>query len=608
MTTIAQLKPNHSPKPRPYLQIVHDLGLDHVKLPEIKHSSKQKKDYSPQRFASNDDKIPESGRNNALTSLAGTMRRRGMSGEAIEAALQTENLTKCIPPLDSIEVSAIARSVARYAPANDIDIARTFNDVGNAERFLVAHSEDVRYVSGMGWFVWNGLCWVRDATGLVVQLAKEVAKSIYKEGELIQDADLRVAVAKHAKLSQSLARINAMIELSQSDPRVVVAPNDLDADDMLLGVANGVLNLKTGKLRAVDRGDLITRHIAVEFDKKAKAPVFKQFLDTVTQGNKHLQVFLQRIVGYCLTGLTYEQCLFFLFGAGANGKSTFLNVISDLLGNELSAQTPTETLMTKRSQATNDLARLHSVRVVMANEIEDGSMMAESLVKQLTGGDLISARFHYQEYFQFKPKFKLFIAGNHKPIIRGRDNGIWRRIHLIPFTASIPHAQRDKGLGAKLKAELPGILNWALSGCRDWQKTGLSVPSSVQTAVSDYREEMDVIGQWLAETCEQGTTLETPAISAYRSYKHWAEDSGYRPMSSGAFGREFEQRFQKVKRNSGNYYLGVSCNRSLPVVLNQSLGAGAGTTGPTKVSTQGGHTGRRVVAKATRKKAGPAKQ
>ena len=559
MSNVIQLKKHPIPEPLPYQDVVKALKLDEINLTAVKghqNSNKKKNRLYP---ANNDGKILESGRNNALMSIAGTMRRRGLGVEAIEAALQSENISKCVPPLDESEVSDIARSVMRYAPSTDIEIARSLTDVGNAERFIEAHAENVRHVPGMGWYFWKGLHWKHDTTNHVVELAKGVAKSIYNEGDHVQDADLRVAVAKHAKTSQNAARISAMIELAKSDPRIVIEPAKLDMNDKLLGVANGVLDLETGRLRAAARDDFITRHSPVEYDKEAKAPHFDRFLDTVTQGNKQLQTYLQVIVGYSLTGLTNEQCLFFLYGDGANGKSTFLNIVADLLGSELSAQTPTETLMTKRSQATNDLARLQGVRVVIANEIEDGSMMAESLVKQLTGGDMISARFHYQEFFEFKPKFKLFIAGNHKPIIRGRDNGIWRRIHLIPFTASIPAAQRDKSLGAKLRIELPGILNWALAGCKLWQRNGLDVPVSVDDAMNAYRSEMDIIGKWIEDCCEQDPTFTTAASEAYRSYKSWSETNGYRPMSSGAFGREFEQRFKKVKRKEGNFYLNVKC-------------------------------------------------
>jgi putative DNA primase/helicase len=257
--------------------------------------------------------------------------------------------------------------------------------------------------------------------------------------------------------------------------------------------------------------------------------------------------------------MTVEQCLFFLYGKGANGKSTFLNVLKALAGADLAKQTPCETLMVKRTSATNDIARLQNVRIVIANEVEDGSLLAESLVKNMTGGEAMAARFHYAEFFEFVPKFKLFIAGNHKPTVRGRDDGIWRRIRMIPFEVTIPPEKRDKHLQEKLLAELPGILNWAIKGCMVWQKRGLREPAVVTVAVTSYREEMDVIGQWLGECCKFDPLFECKAGEAYLSYKFWSDRSGYKPMAAGTFGRELGDRFPKVKRNDGNYFVGVKC-------------------------------------------------
>lgn len=314
-----------------------------------------------------------------------------------------------------------------------------------------------------------------------------------------------------------------------------------------------------GSYAPAQRDDLMTMHSPVVFDSAAQCPQFLAFIDQVTGGDKKLASYLQRVVGYSLTGMTVEQCLFFLYGKGANGKSTFLNVVKALGGPELAKQTPCETLMVKRTSATNDIARLQNVRIVIANEVEDGSMLAESLVKNMTGGEAMAAKFHYAEYFEFVPKFKLFIAGNHKPTIRGRDEGIWRRIRLVPFVVTIPPAQRDKHMQDKLLKELPGILNWAIQGCTAWLKSGLAQPTVVTDAVNDYREEMDVIGQWVSECCTVGTLLHCKAGEAYRSYKLWSEQNGYRPMAAGTFGRDFGDRFRKVKRNDGNHFEGVKC-------------------------------------------------
>ena len=486
-------------------------------------------------------------------------RRKGTSEGAILAALLAENAVKCGPPLDEAEVATIAASIMRYPASDTGDIVQTLNDTGNARRFEQRHASQVLYAPGMGWFIWDGLRWHRDGVGKITELAKEVGASIYTSAASAADDHVRTQLASHAKASLQAPRLKAMVELSQSIPVLSARTIDLDAHDMLLGVANGVLNLRTGKLQAADQKLRMTRHSPVAFDAKASCPVFEQFLNQVTGGKAELQKYLQRVVGYSLTGETKEQCLFFLHGSGSNGKSTFLNVLKDLVGGDLACQTPSETLMVKRNQATNDIARLQSVRAVIANEIEEGSLLAESLVKQMTGGEKLTARFHYQEFFEFDPKFKLFIAGNHKPVIRGRDNGIWRRIRLIPFEVSIPKAQQDKDLQRKLTAELPGILNWALKGCKSWQKTGLSEPTVITEAVDAYREDMDIFKAWLADRCDISPSFDCRAQDAYRSYKVWSEDNGYRPMAAGNFGRDLAAQFKRVPRKDGNYYLGLKC-------------------------------------------------
>lgn len=557
MATNLKLVPTGTP--RPFLEIVQALQLDSVQLPASgKMKTAKRSGGATPAQAANDGTIPESGRNNTLMSMAGTMRNKGMSESAISAALQAENLANCKPPLDPTEVSAIAASVMRYAAADPDKLLKSLTDTGNAARFSSRYADTVRYVFGMGWVVWVDFRWMRDQVAYIMELAKSLAKSIHQEAAAIDNADVSEAVTKHAKASLQAPKLKAMLELAQSEPTLVAQPLQLDTHDMLLGVANGVINLKTGKLQPARREDMLTLHSSVVFDAMAQCPRFMAFIDQVTGGDKHLANYLQRVVGYALTGLTIEQCLFFLYGKGANGKSTFLNVVKAVVGSELAKQTPPETLMAKRTSGTNDIARLQNVRVVIANEVEDGSMLAESLVKQLTGGEAMSARFHYAEFFEFVPKFKLFIAGNHKPTIRGRDNGIWRRIRLVPFVVTIAAEQRDPLLQEKLLAELPGILNWAIKGCLDWQKVGLQEPQVVTEAVSSYREEMDIISQWLNDCCKVGVNRELKASEAYQSYKFWSEQNGYKPMAAGTFSRELGDKFSKVKRNDGNFYLGVS--------------------------------------------------
>lgn len=557
--TNAQPMPPPRVQPHPYAEVVKLLNLG----PRPKGGKAANTGtYKQPPATSAAGVIPESSRNNTLASLAGSMRRRGMTPEAIEAALQQENMARCETPLDAAEVSAIAQSIARYPPADPGDVFRTLNDTGNAERFGARYKDELRFVpERKKWFVWIDPCWREDSLGAVTERAKEVARAIYEEGSAVTDLDLRVAIAKHAKSSHQVAKINAMIDLARSLPVFVAPIASLDADDMLLGVANGVVDLRTGKLRAARREDLMTRRAPVRFDPKAKCPTFDAFLKTIFKGNKAVIGFIQRVVGYSLTGLTDEQCYFFLYGHGANGKSTLLNVLLELLGSDYALQTPSETLMAKRggdgAGASGDLARLQGVRVTTANEIEDGSLLAESRLKQITGGDVIVSRFLYGEHFEFRPKFKLFIAGNHRPIIKGTDDGMWRRVREIPFDVQIPPSQRDPKLLDKLRAELPGILNWALRGCRIWQRRGLDAPPEITKAAAAYREEMDVLGQWIEEACTVSVGAVWRAGEAYNSYKFWAEHNGFKPMTSTAFGRKLRERFERVDRSAGREYRGI---------------------------------------------------
>lgn len=425
-------------------------------------------------------------------------------------------------------------------------------ELGNARRLVHRHGTIIRYVHPWRqWLVYGGGRWAPDDTGRLELLAKETVLSIYQESIAAEAATERQELAKWAARSESHAQLHAMIGLAASEPGIPVRPDQLDADPWLLNLQNGTLDLRTGALRPHAAADLLTKLAPVMWDPASEAPTWRAFLARILPGDPDLLAFLQRAVGYSLTGNTSEQILLFLFGRGNNGKTTMLETLRALLG-DYGLQADVGTFLERRRDgASNDLARLRSARFVAAVEAGEGQRLAEGLVKQLTGGDTVSARMLYSEYFEFRPQFKLWLAANHKPVIRGTDTAIWRRIRLVPFTVTITEAERDPELPAKLRVELPGILHWAVEGCLAWQREGLGAPPAVCTATASYRLEMDVLGAFLEECCELGPALRAPATPLYEAYRHWCDRSGERAVTQRAFGTALLERdFHSVKSST----------------------------------------------------------
>ncbi len=416
-------------------------------------------------------------------------------------------------------------------------------DLGNAQRLVRLHGHEVRYVRAWrAWLVWDGTRWARDETGQIVRRAKLTVKSIYAEASRSEEAARSKALASHAVRSESEAHIRAMISLAESEAEVAIRPQQLDSDAWLFNVLNGTIDLHTGVLRAASPRDLITKLAPVVYDPAAEAPLWSAFLTRIFRGRDDLIRFLQRATGYSLTGDTTEQCLLFCYGTGANGKTTLLELVAAMLG-DYAARTDFGTFLERRGNGPrNDIARLVGTRFAAANEMGEGQRLAEGLVKQLTGGDHISARFMYSEYFEFRPQFKLWLAANHKPTIRGTDNAIWRRIRLVPFDVTIPEEERDTHLLERLRAELPGILAWAVQGCLDWQREGLGLPPAVKEATAGYRAEMDVLAGFLVDRCTVTPGSREDATPLYRAYKQWCDETGERAVSQKAFGTSLKER------------------------------------------------------------------
>ena len=437
-------------------------------------------------------------------------------------------------------------------------------DTGNAERLVARHGHDLRYVHLWGkWLAWDGRCWAIDETGEIERRAKATVRTIPAEAEGIAERDLYAATLKWAVGSESEARQRAMIRLAQAEEGIPTPPTLLDTDPWRMSLENGTLDLRTGQLAPHDRADLITRAVPVAWDPHATCPTFLAFLERITRdpdgaARPELVTFLQRAIGYSLTGLTSERVIFILYGTGRNGKSTLLDVIRGLLG-DYAMRVPTETLMARRGESIpNDIARLKGARFVFANETDEGRRLSEALIKDITGGDTISARFMRGEWFDFKPEFKVWMATNHRPTIRGTDNAIWDRIRLIPFDQRIPDAEQDRDLGHRLAAELPGILAWAVEGCLAWQqglRDGLGAPDAVRQATEAYRSSMDVLAAWLDDCCVVDKRVRGPAGALYESYKGWCETNGERHLPQRTFGQRLAERgFESVKGTGGKRF------------------------------------------------------
>ncbi len=382
--------------------------------------------------------------------------------------------------------------------------------------FTRRYHRDWRYVAAWGrWLVWDGQRWRNEDT----LAATDLIRSVCRQTALRAD-DRKVA----AKLASS-GTVGGVERLARADRRHAATTDEWDADPWLLNTPGGVVDLKTGRMRANDRADRMTKITTAT--PRGECPQWRSFLSDVTGGDQNLQDYLQRMVGYALTGSTREHALFFLYGTGANGKSVFVNTLADILG-DYATNAPMDTFMeTRTDRHPTDMAGLRGARFVAAIETEQGKRWAESKLKNLTGGDKIAARFMRQDFFEFFPQFKLFVAGNHKPAIRNIDEAMKRRLHLIPFTITVPPEKRDKHLQQKLLAERDGILAWALEGCLAWQRLGrLDPPQLVLDATDEYFEAEDALGRWMDERCLRVGTAKSLTAELFTDWKQWAEAAG----------------------------------------------------------------------------------
>jgi putative DNA primase/helicase len=551
--------------------------------------------------------IPDGQRGGALFKLGCAMRGRGFTHAAILGALEAINATQCQPPVEAARLAAIATRCAAY-PAGDIpadavkrrngtapppssdpaslggtaDEDYPYSDAYNALHLIRAHGHEMKYCAPWkSWLTWCGSHWQRDTVGLVVRWQRETVKALGAQLPGLEDEAAKKLLA-HIKSSLNTARLKAAVEQAHTWDGMTIEPNVLDADPWVLNCTNGTLDLHSGELRPHRQADLITKCLSIAYEPDATCPTWDAFLWRIMGGRQdpddpNMRVgelerrrlederphglidFLQRAIGYTLTGSTREQCLFMLHGPTKTGKSTFLATLRALLG-PYGQQADMESFMHKdRQEVRNDIADLAGSRLVCTLEVPEGKRLAENLVKQMTGGaDQLKARFLFEEHFTFKPQFKIFLGTNHKPKANPGDDALWERIHLVPFVVQIPKDDRDKELETKLRTELPGILAWAVRGCLAWQRLGdLGEPEAVIEATAGYRSEMDTLGAFLTECCICGDPeiYKTQASTLLQAYQRWV---GQTTMTARALNSALSDRGYASKRfTTGMFWLGI---------------------------------------------------
>jgi putative DNA primase/helicase len=450
---------------------------------------------------------------------------------------------------------------------------RPLTDFGNSERLVDQANYYIRYCHQFtSWYIYTTSegRWKKDDNGFINRIGKDVIRRVHVEASRAPTKDSTKSYSGWAYKCECRAALNSMVSLAQNSKRIVVSPDELDSNDYQFNLRNGTLDLKTLELQDHNRMNFITRLADYEYDDKAQCPQFKKYLNRIFRSRTdkdEMIAFLQRAVGYTLTGSTGEQCLFLLYGSGANGKSVFLDVLNALLG-EYGTVTQSRTFTTERGEISNDIAALAGKRMVYASENSSDTHLDESIIKQLTGGENISARFLHQEFFTFKPRFKIWWAFNHPPAISDMTNSIWRRIKIIPFNEVLPESEWDKKLAEKLIShELPGILNWAIEGLKDYYRLGsLTPPKVIADATTQYKEDQDILHDFVIDYCDFptendpfGKLFEEKSSDLYSAYKIWNTYNGdEKPMSSTKFGRLMHDKgFQRERKSDGKYYIGI---------------------------------------------------
>ena len=525
--------------------------------------------------------VSEGERDNTFFRWACSYRRKnGDSSKSGALALAYIAASQCNPPFPKDQVDKCINSAWKQDHSDHDRPLRLFGtggehppltDMGNATRFIKAYSNDLRYVNGWGWMVWDTNRWARDETGRAHHYAKSVTDIIQEEADTIDPEEDRRAKNLHVKWamkSQSSGALTAILNVAESDPKVAAYVDDFDVDTHAIAVRNGYLDLTTSQLRPLSKNDLVTKNTDVLYDPDVDQSMWIEFLENALDGDKELMAYIKRAAGYSLTGDVSEEVFFIISGPPASGKSTFLDALSAAMGS-YSTSTQSDTFMYRRNQQPpkDELARLAGHRLVAMSEIREGDSLSEALIKQFTGGDKVTARFLYQDTFEFRPQFKLWIGTTHDP--GAHDDAMWRRLKKIPFPITVPKEKRDPRLKSWVRNKELGaqaVLAWAVEGAREWITQGLQEPESIRQEVSAYRQTQDRNLAFIAECLDFMEGTHETLNDIYISYTQWCELYNERPKRYTVFkqmldripetevevyGREFIVKNVRIKNQIG---------------------------------------------------------
>jgi putative DNA primase/helicase len=466
-------------------------------------------------------------------------------------------------------------------------IGMNLTDTGNAERLVARFRDQIRYCPPRKlWMLWDGRRWSWDRKSEIEQRAKQTVRAIFAEAEHAKDHEHAEAIAKHALHSEKRERRGAMVALAQSEPGIPVLPNELDSDPWSFNVANGTLDLRTGRLRLHCREDLITKLSPVDYEPGARSELWDRYLVDATGGDAELSAYLQRAVGYALQGQVTEKAFWFLYGPPDGMKSTFIDSVSAALGEyAVHAASGTWLVQTNTGGNRGDLVALLGARLVTSVEVRKGARFDEEIVKKITGGDQIAAAAKYESEITFVPTFSLWLAANDAPIIRDDDEGAWNRVRRIPFTHPLAVEKRDPNMREKLRAPAVqrAILAWAVEGCLTWQRQGVGTCEAVDASTAEYREDMDRVAGFFAERCVLEPDAKVANKELREAYETWCRENGVRAPLSG---KEFASRLDakhcaKAKSGSARGWRGIRLLNEWEEPQEQRRNRDGGTAGQT---------------------------